>query len=124
MTSIQDRLVRLKEKRRFLNWFLGQRLIQSLTDDGLEIYARDGTLPNPIPDRASNFDRLDQKSILKLWEEEKRDFGHRSRDDLRFYAEKGYWPEQGMRPHYYTQDGHWFVGWKLQPQREDQRERS
>jgi len=37
---------------------------------------------------------LDRKTLLQMWEESERLFGGRSDDELKFYAEHGYWPEQ------------------------------
>lgn len=81
-------------------------------------------MPEPLPWGASKLDGLDRKSVLKLWEENERVFGHRSRDELKFYADNGHWPEQRMRPRYYLQDGSLSVEWQCQPEGEDQRERN
>jgi hypothetical protein len=42
-------------------------------------------------------------------------FRHRSPDDLMFFEENGYWPEQRLRPRYYVQDGCFSVEWQFQP---------
>jgi hypothetical protein len=64
---IRDRLEKLENKRRFLNWFVRDRFYATLTEDELEILARDGKLQDPLPDRPSRLDRLDRKSLLQLW---------------------------------------------------------
>jgi hypothetical protein len=51
-------------------------------------------------------------------------FKHRNPDDLMFFQENGYWPEQGLRPRYYVQDGCFSVEWQLQSAGEEQREKN
>jgi hypothetical protein len=41
-TSIRDRLLKLENARRFLDWFVWDRFYASLTEDELEIYAHNG----------------------------------------------------------------------------------
>jgi hypothetical protein len=109
MASIQERLERLENERRFLEWFHFERFLEGLTDEELEAYASNGRLPEPLPEPlpkgASRLDRLDRKSLIKLWEEDERIFGHRSPNDQEFYSKNGCWPEERMRPRYYTQNG-------------------
>jgi hypothetical protein len=86
-------------------------------NDRLEDYACDGRLPEPLPEPlpkgSSRLDGLDRKRLIKLWEEQERIFGHRSQDELEFYTKNGYWPEQGMHPRYYLQDGLPSIGWEF-----------
>ncbi len=118
--SIRDRLEKLENKRRFLDWFVGARFIDSLNADELERHARDGRPPEPIPNRPSSLDRLDRKSLLKLWEEEELKFGGRSHEELDFYAEHGFWQEQKGRLHYSMQQGKLFVEWNQSKDRDHQ----
>jgi hypothetical protein len=55
---------------------------------------------------------LDRKTLLQLWEENEHVFGGRNRDELEFYADHGFWPEQSGRLHYSMQDGKLFVKWR------------
>jgi hypothetical protein len=50
-------------------------------------------------------------------------FRHRSPDDLMFFQENSYWPEQRLRPRYYVDDGCFAVEWQFQSEREGQREK-
>ena len=67
MESIKDRLERLEDSQRFIDWFLFQRFIENLTAEQLETVARDGRwpepLPEPLPRGASRLDGLDRKSL-------------------------------------------------------------
>jgi hypothetical protein len=78
MPSIQDRLKQLEDRRRFITWFVFERFLESLTQEQLETYARDRRwpepLPEPLPQGASRLDRLDRKTLVKLWEESERMF--------------------------------------------------
>ena len=102
--SIRDRLAKLENGRRFLDWFVRHRLFDSLTSEELETCASGGGFPNPIPNRPSSLDTLDQKSLLKLWEEDERVFGGRSKEELEF-SDNGSWPEAEGRLHYLVQGG-------------------
>ena len=94
MPSIQDRLKQLEDRRRFLSWFVFERFLESLTHEQLETYARDRRwpepLPEPFPQGASRLDRLDRKTLVKLWEASERTFKHRSPDEL-MYSRRN-WP--------------------------------
>ena len=118
MASIRDRLIRLENRRRFLDWFVWHRFYESLTIDELQTGASGGKLPDPVPNRPSSLDKLDRKSLLRLWEENERIFGGRNRDELEFYADHGFWPEQRGRLHYSMQDGKLFVEWRNAPEEE------
>ena len=128
MTTLKGRLKRLEKEQRFQDWLWYERFLEGLTEEQLEAVATQWRFPEPTPEPlpwgSSKLDRLDRKSLLKLWEENERHFCNRSRDDLRFYAEKGYWPEQRMLPRYYLQDGCLSVEWQFQSDGEDHRERS
>jgi hypothetical protein len=127
MASIQGRLKRLEDKQRFIGWFLVERFLESLTAEQLEAYARDGRWPEPLPEPlapgASLLDRVDRKSLIKLWEERERILGHRTQDEHAFYGKNGYWPEQRMRPRYFRQDGFLSIEWHIESEGEDQREK-
>ena len=68
--------------------------LESLTHEQLETYARDRRwpepLPEPFPQGASRLDRLDRKTLVKLWEASERTFKHRSPDEL-MYSRRN-WP--------------------------------
>ena len=116
--SIRDRLAKLEDQRRFLDWFVRHRFYATLTLEELETCALGGGLPDPVPNRPSNVDTSDRKSLLKLWEEDELRFGGRSQDELDFYAEHGFWPERKGRLHYSMQDGRLFVEWRNAPEEE------
>jgi hypothetical protein len=98
MASIQKRLARLENERRFLHWFHFERFLEGLSEEQLEAYARHRRLPEPLPEPlpigASRLDRLDRKSLIRLWEENERKFGGRSQEELDFYCAHGHWPAQ------------------------------
>jgi hypothetical protein len=62
---------------------------------------------------------LDQKSLLKLWEEDERILGGRSKEELEFYPDNGSWPEAKGRLHYLVQGGKLFVEWRGWPEKKD-----
>ncbi len=51
--SIRDRLAKLEDNRRFLDWFVWARFFDSLTEDELETQALGGSLTDALPNRAS-----------------------------------------------------------------------
>ena len=110
--SIRDRLAKLEDQRRFLDWFVRHRFYATLTLEELKTCASGGGFPDPIPNRPSSVDTLDRKSLLNLWEENKLIFGGRSHEELDFYTENGFWPEQKGQLHYSLQDGKLFVEWR------------
>jgi hypothetical protein len=114
----------LENARRFLDWFVWDRIYSSLTEDELEIYARDGKPPEPIPNRPSRLDQLDRKSLIKLRKEDERVCAHRSQEDLDYYNKNRCWPEQRGRLHYSLQDGELGVEWQFHPEGEEQREKN
>ena len=112
MAKIRNRLQRLEERRRFLDWFVGHRFYATLTSEELETCVSGGGFPDPMPNRPSSVDTLDRKSLLNLWEEDELKFGGRSQEELDFYADNGSWPEQRGRLHYFKQNGEMFVEWR------------
>jgi len=60
--SIRDRLEKLENKRRFLDWFVWHRFYAMLTLEELETCASGGGFPDPIPNRASSLDTLCHRS--------------------------------------------------------------
>ena len=99
MRSVRSRLERLEKEQRFQRWFEITDLLERFTDDELKTYAETGELlPSVLcatyADRPSRLEGLDRKTLLQMWEEEDRLLGGRSDDELKFYAEHGYWPEQ------------------------------
>ena len=73
--------------------------------------ASGGGYPDPMPNRPSSLDRLDQESLGKLWEEDERAFAGRSQEELQFYTENRFWPEQRGRLHYSMREGKMWVEW-------------
>jgi hypothetical protein len=110
--SIRDRLVKLENQRRFLDWFVAHRFWATLSLEELETFAAGGGLPDPVPNLPSNLDTMDRKSLLKLWEDDQRVFRGRSQADREYYADSGTWPEQRGRLHYSMQHGRLFVEWR------------
>ena len=70
--SIRCRLQKLEAKRRFLDWFVRQRFYHTLTEQELMTFALDGQLPVSIPNRPSTLDRLDRKTLHRLWKDNER----------------------------------------------------
>jgi hypothetical protein len=101
MVSIQERLERLENDRRFLQWLHCERFLEGLSDEQLEVYARHGCLPDPLPEPlpigASRLDRLDRKTLIGLWQENEREFGDRSQEELDFFCAHGHWPGAGVQ---------------------------
>ena len=108
--------MKLENQRRFLDWFVWDRFYETLTADELVTFARDGHLPNPLPSRPSRLDDLDRDSLIKRWEEEERTFAGRSREELEYYADNGFWPDERGRLHYSMQDGKLVVEWRNEPE--------
>jgi hypothetical protein len=122
--TIRDRLLRLEKARRFLDWFVWDRFYASLTEDELETYARNGKLAEPIPNRPSRLDKLDRKSLFKLWKEHERRFGERSHEELDYYNKNSCWPEQRGQLHYSLHDGKLGVEWQFDFKGEEPREKN
>jgi len=65
--SIQDRLAKLENRRRFLEWLVWRRFCSTLSDEELLAFARDRRWPDPLPNGLSSVDPLDRKSLLNFW---------------------------------------------------------
>jgi hypothetical protein len=115
-SSIRERLAKLENNRLFIDWFLRQRIWEILTLEELDTYVSGGGLPDSLSNRQSSFDRLDRKSLIKLWEADQQIFGGRSREELDFYGENSFWPEQGGRLHYFMEEGQLNVEWRNSPE--------
>ncbi len=109
--SIPRRLEKLEAKRRFLDWFARQRFYHSLTEQELMMFALDGQLPVPIPNRPSRIDSLDRKTLGRLWKDDERTFAGRSEEELAFFTMNGFWPEQRGRFHYSMHAGKLTIEW-------------
>jgi|SRR5437868_14863778 len=109
--SIPRRLAKLEAKRRFLDWFVRQRFYHTLTEQELMTFALDGQLPVSIPNRPSTLDRLDRKTLHRLWKDNERTFSGRSEEELASFATNGFWPEQRGRFHYSVHAGKLTVEW-------------
>jgi hypothetical protein len=116
--SILTRLEKLENECRFVNWFLGTRFIESLAETELLTYARDGTLPDPVPNRPSDLDGLDRKSLLRKYEEHLRIYEYRTSEDNRRFCDRGRWPEQQGRLHYSNANGGLHVEFRIEPEEE------
>lgn len=92
-----------------------QRFWASLSLEELETFASGGGLPDPMPNRSSTLDTMDQKRRIKLWEKDERIHEGRSQADREYYADTGLWPEQRGRLHYFLQDGRLSVEWRSGP---------
>jgi hypothetical protein len=119
MAHLRTRISQLEKQRRFLDWYVWERILASLTEDELGTYWRDGKLPELIPNRPSRFDTVDRKIVKKLWEEDERIFAGRSREELKYFTEKGYWPEHRGRFHCFMEDGTLVVEWRIDPNEQD-----
>jgi|HubBroStandDraft_2_1064218.scaffolds.fasta_scaffold55694_3 hypothetical protein len=115
MAHIRSRLTRLEKKRRFLDWFVWDRILDGLTEDELRTYLRDGHLPEPIPNRPSRLDTMDRKTLNKLWEENERIFAGRSHEELEYFTENGHWPQERGWFHYLIEDGKLVIEWRSDP---------
>jgi hypothetical protein len=83
MAALKSRIERLEKEQRFQGWLWYERFLEGLTEDQLEAIASQWRFPEPMPEPLpwgpSKLDRLDRKSLLRLWEEDERHFGRRSR---------------------------------------------
>jgi hypothetical protein len=113
-SSILNRVERLENECNFINWLLAQRFIESLKVDELEAYVRYGKLPEPVPTRRSDLDRLDRDRLLKRWQEDTRHYEGRTSDDLQRFREKGLWPEELGKLHYSKRNGCLYVEWRIE----------
>ena len=110
--SIRDRLEKLDRDRRFLEWFAFQRFLVTLTDVELETWAAGGGLPDPIPNRPSELETMDRKSLRKLWKEDEQRWRERTKEEVEFYADNGFFPEKKGRLHYFMQNGRLQIEWR------------
>ncbi|MGA8030245.1 MAG: hypothetical protein WB992_24140 [Bryobacteraceae bacterium] len=117
--SIRDRMEKLDRDQRFLDWFVLQRFLATLTLEELETWASGGGLPNPVPNGPSSLDTMDRKSLSRLWEENELIFGGRSKEEHEFYADNGFWPERRGRLLYFLEDGQLQIEWRSQAQEEE-----
>jgi hypothetical protein len=118
MTSIRERLRRLESKGRLLTWFVRARFFDIATTEELERYARDGALLETVSNRPSRLDRLERKSLIKLWKEDERAWEGRSEDERQYLMNKGCWPEQNGGLHYSVEEGLLGVEWKFELEEE------
>jgi hypothetical protein len=112
--SIRERLEKLESERRFLEWFVLDRFLATLTREELETWASGRGVPDPVPNRPSSLDTLDRKSLRRLWEEHNLIFEGRSKEECEFYADNGLFPEQRGRLHYFMENAKLQVEWRSQ----------
>ena len=118
--SIRERLEKLESERRFLEWFVVHRFLNTLTLEELESWASGKKFPDPVLHQPSSVDTLDRKSLRKLWEEQNLIFEGRSMAEQEFYADNGFFPEQKGRLHYsFMPNGQLRVEWRNQAPEED-----
>jgi hypothetical protein len=58
-------------------------------------------------------------SLRKLWEEDELRFRGRSKEELEFYADNGFWPEQRGRLHHFLEEGRLQIEWRSEAREED-----
>lgn len=68
-------------------------------------------------------DSLDRKTLHRLWEEDQRTFGDRSKDEMAFFTSKGIWPDQDGGFHYSMRDGKLIIEWHAGPKSEHEASR-
>ena len=110
-SSIRNRVAKLEEQHRFLDWFVGARFFDFLTDNELHALSRNGRLPEPISNRVSRLDKQDRKTLLLLWQEDERTRRGRSSDELNYYCKYQRWPEQCGGLRYSMQNWHLVAEW-------------
>jgi hypothetical protein len=95
---LDAKIARLEREKRFRDWLAVERFLEGLTREQLELYACHGQLPEPLPEPlplgASRLDRMDRKSLIRMWESHEREFADRSKEELIFYCAHGHWPGQ------------------------------
>ena len=72
-------------------------MLEAFSEEELKEYASTCKWPNrsePLPGE-SRFDEMDRRSLLSIWKEREKHYECRNREQLRFYALHGHWPEQG-----------------------------
>jgi hypothetical protein len=115
--SVEERLKRLEDSQRFIDWIIFERFLESLDDQQLETFARDGCLPDPLPaplpKGTSRLDGLGRKNLVKLWQEKDRAMRHRRNDELAFFTKNGHWAEQRIRLRYILQGGSIAAEWQV-----------
>jgi hypothetical protein len=58
--------MKLESERRFLNMFVCERFLNTLTADELMAFAQDRRLPDPVPNRPSRLDAVKLMDSIKL----------------------------------------------------------
>jgi hypothetical protein len=119
-SSLLKRLEKLEKEWCFVTWYLQDRFLGTLNIEELDEYARDGKLPEPVPNRPSPLDRLDRNSLRKRWEENERRYEGRTREDMQRFVEKGLWPEQFGKLHYSKKDGGLYVEWQIEAEQKSE----
>jgi|ERR1700683_1361815 len=93
--TLQKRLRLLEDELDFRHWLRRQRWFLSLTLAELADSDSGGNLHYPgfePPPGSSPLDKLDRKSLKKLWQEESRMLAGDT-EELKHYALHGHWPE-------------------------------
>ena len=109
--SIQDRLLRLEKKRRFLDWVLQYRFLINLTPEELQTVNSGKEFCAPLGNRASKDDGFDQDL---RWEKSEHLTDGRTAQQLWFFVENGIFPEQRGQFHCLAKNGDLFFEWRRQ----------
>ena len=99
MATTRKRLERIEGAVRFREWIGSERMLESMSEEELEVLAATGQWPDrpePAPG-TSSLDDMSRQDLIKMWKEALRRFAGRNSEDLEFYALHGHWPEQACR---------------------------
>jgi hypothetical protein len=98
MPSLKSRVERLEKEQRFQAWLGFQRFVEGLNQEQLNAIVDfdryPDPLPQPLPLGASELDKLDRKILLKMWEDDEREWASRSEQEKDFCLVHLHWPEQ------------------------------
>jgi hypothetical protein len=98
MPSLKRRLDRLENELHFVSWFRFLRWLENLPTEQLEeLTSGHFVVPDRLPDPplgSSRLDRLDRKTLMKLWEEDEHSWANRSGEEKEFFIAHAHWPEQ------------------------------
>jgi hypothetical protein len=99
MATFKSRVERLVREWRFRCWLRDKRLLERLTEEQLEALVVTGRAPDSPepPPGTSRLDKLDHKSLLRLWQEHECEWMRRSGEELDFFTHHGHWPERACK---------------------------
>ena len=77
MATLKGRIARVENEFRFQRWFYFSRFLEGLTVEQVEAIAHEWRFPEPLPEPLlwgmSELDRLDQKTLLRRFQESERE---------------------------------------------------